>query len=106
LCIIEPGTKPPDHVLRRASADMLSSHAAHLKCIGIAVEGEGFWAAMTRGVLIGMSVLMPERTRRETFSDVPGALRWIQQYLPTISVEGAARFIESARGRVDTTSTS
>jgi len=97
MCIIEAGTKPPDNVLRRASADMLTSHGDKVKCIACVLGAEGFWAAMTRSVLIGMGILMRRLPPATAFSDVPSALEWMNGYLPTPILESSAAFIESAR---------
>ncbi|WP_394839129.1 serine/threonine protein kinase [Pendulispora rubella] len=97
MCIVEAGTKPPDNVLRRASADMLASHGDKVKCVAIVLEGEGFWAAMTRSVIIGMGLLLPRLLPSSAFSSVGSALEWMSSYVAVPMLEGGTSFIENAR---------
>src|ERR1700722_19753412 len=54
LCVIEPTAKPPNDDLRVASTRMIEGHGTHLACVAVVIEGEGFRAAITRGVISGM----------------------------------------------------
>ncbi len=100
LCIIEPGTKPPDDVLRRASSEMITGHLGRLKCAAPVIEGTGFWAAMTRSVLVGMELVVFRKMPASAFSDVAGALQWMRRYIP-IDPAMAAAFIEEVRSQLD-----
>lgn len=83
LCVIEPTSKPPDDELRRASAAMVATHQDRLKCIGVVIEGQGFRAAITRGVLSGMVLLLPNRKVPVSYlSTVAEAADSIDQHFP------------------------
>jgi hypothetical protein len=95
LCVIEPTAKPPREELRQASIRMIASHGARLKCVAVVIEGEGFGAAITRGVISGMAHLRSRKNPASAFSDVRAALRWIHPFIP---VEPIAQIVVS---RVD-----
>jgi hypothetical protein len=91
LCVIEPTSRPPDDELRRASADMIAEHESSLRCVGVVIEGEGFRAAVTRGVLSGMVLLLPNRKVPVSYASTVGeATNWIGQYFP---VQSTASFV-------------
>ncbi len=90
LCIIEPSATPPNDKLRRASTDMVAAHGNKLKCVAVVIEGEGFRAAITRGVIGGMALLLPRRTPSTTFAKIPDALAWMQQH---VTIESPVRVI-------------
>jgi hypothetical protein len=104
MCVIEPTAKPPRDELRRSSTQMIASHGARLKCVAVVIEGEGFGAAITRGVISGMALLHTRQTPADSFSDVRTALRWIHDYIPieTIAHVVAAR-VEELRILLDAT---
>jgi tRNA A-37 threonylcarbamoyl transferase component Bud32 len=82
LCVVEEGTRPPDAELRRASVAMVASHAARLRCLACVIEGSGFGAAVTRSVLGGMALALPnQRPPRQAFSTVKAAAPWLNTYL-------------------------
>jgi hypothetical protein len=57
---------------------MIASLSGKLRCVALVIEGSGFRAALTRGVLVGMSLLLPNRHAPVSyFSDVIGAAAWI-----------------------------
>jgi hypothetical protein len=83
LCVIEPTSKPPDDELRRASAEMIGEHQDRLRCVGVVIEGEGFRAAITRGVLSGMVLLLPNRKVPVSYlSSVAEAAGWMGGHFP------------------------
>jgi hypothetical protein len=82
ICIIEPSAKPPSDELRVASTRMIQEQGARLKCVAVVIEGNGFRAAITRGVISGMALLLPRRQPSSAFTTVRSALTWVQQYVP------------------------
>lgn len=82
MCVIEPTAKPPKEELRQASVQMIASHGTRLKCVAIVIEGEGFGAAIARGVISGMVYLRSRLNPGHSFSDVRAALQWMDQYVP------------------------
>ncbi|WP_394849847.1 hypothetical protein LZC95_20620 [Pendulispora brunnea] len=73
------------------------SHGAHLKCTGVVIEGEGFRAAITRGVLSGMALLLSRKVQAMAFSDTLSALKWMRSYVPIGPIDRPTTFIEQVR---------
>jgi hypothetical protein len=97
LCVIEPTAKPPDDALRKASNRMIADHGDALKCVAVVIEGEGFRAAITRGVISGMALLHPRRTPGASFSNIGEALGWIHLRVPLQSILTFSKKIEEGR---------
>jgi hypothetical protein len=77
LCIVEPGSTPPDEELRRDSAHMITAHGDRLALVAAVIEGSGFQAGLARSVLISIAMFVPEiRTKVSFFSGVAAAARW------------------------------
>ncbi len=101
LCVIEPTSDPPDDELRRASAAMIAEHQRRLRCVGVAVEGRGFRAAITRGVLSGMVLLLPNRTVPISYlSNVSEAAEWIGRHFMLQSTDEFVSGVERARAQL------
>lgn len=77
ICVIEPTAKPPSDTLRRASVEMISSHKSVLRANAVVVEGQGFSAALTRGVISGMRLVFREDTPSKVFASVAEAATWV-----------------------------
>jgi hypothetical protein len=103
LCVIEPTAKPPDDELRKASTQMVLSHGERLSCVACVIEGEGFRAAVTRGALSGMVLLLRNRKSRISFfSKIPEAARWMSGMLPMESADAFTAIVEHIRSRFPT----
>jgi hypothetical protein len=101
LCVIEPSAKPPSDELRRESTQMLEGHAERLRCVGMVIEGEGFRAAITRGVLSGMLLLMPHRKANISFfPNTRPAATWMKNYVEIASPDALATTVEEIRSRI------
>jgi hypothetical protein len=101
LIVIEPSAKPPDDALRQESTAMLESHDNRLICVGVVVEGEGFRAAITRGVLSGMVLLMRNRKSPISFfSNVRSTAKWMSTLVEIPSVEVLATTVEVIRSNI------
>ncbi len=101
LCVIEPSSKPPNDELRRAAAEMIASHGERLTSVAVVIEGSGFGAALIRGVLSGMVLVLRNRkVPISYFASVWPAARWLSEYLPLSSVEKFALSVESVRSRL------
>lgn len=87
LCVIEPTAKPPDEALRKASVEMVASHKGKLRCNAVAVEGSGFAAAITRGVISGMTLLYRHDTPAKAFATVAEAATWMGTLLQELPSE-------------------
>ena len=77
VCVIEPTAKPPNEELRRASVEMIASHKSVLRANAVVVEGVGFSAALTRGVISGMRLLFREDTPSKVFASVVESATWV-----------------------------
>ena len=98
LCVIEATSKPPEDEIRKASAEMIASLSGNLRCVALVIEGSGFRAAVTRGVLIGMSLLLPNRhVEVSYFSDVVGAVAWMSVRTPINSDEALILAVDRLR---------
>jgi hypothetical protein len=84
LCVIEADVKPPSEELRKASSEMLASHRGALCCMAGVIEGDGFRAALTRSVLLGITRLGLTRGSPQPryFANVSQASRWLCDHLP------------------------
>jgi len=100
LCVIEADTKPPNEALRRASAEMIASHGDHLKCTAVVIEGNGFWAAITRSVISGMALMVSRRVHA-VFSNISSALKWMHHHVPVGSINATTHFVEDLRKELD-----
>lgn len=81
MCIVEPGSKPPNDELRRASAHMIEAHDTALACVAAVIEGSGFQAAITRSVLTAISLFLPRsKTRIGYFSNAMDAALWAREH--------------------------
>jgi hypothetical protein len=101
LIVIEPSCKPPDDDLRHESTAMLESHGNRLTCVGVVVEGEGFRAAITRGVLSGMVLLMRNRKSPISFfSNVRSTAKWMSTHVEIPSVDYVASIVEEVRSNI------
>jgi hypothetical protein len=106
LCVIEPTapSPPPSDELRRASADMIASYRDGLGCVAVVIEGEGFRAALTRGILQGMKVLLPKRVAPIAFfSSVRKAVAWMGKFVPIGPPADFAASVEYLRSHLDAT---
>jgi hypothetical protein len=101
LCVVEASAKPPEDDLRRASAQMVLSHAERLKCVACVIEGEGFKAAITRGALSGMVLLLRNRkTQISFFANVRSGAQWMSKYIEIPSAEELVSTVETIRSRL------
>lgn len=77
LCVVEPGAKPPDEELRKASAQMIAAHGDRLVLAAAVIEGSGFQASVARSVLTTIAMFVPGlRTKVSFFSSVNDAAPW------------------------------
>ena len=72
--LIAAGLPLADAEAREALREIMKQHAGALACAGTVLDGTGFWASATRGMLVGLQVLAPARTlpTRTSPSSSPG----------------------------------
>jgi hypothetical protein len=102
LCVVETTSKPPEDDLRNASAKMIVNLGDRLKGTAVVIEGEGFMAAINRGVLTGM-VLLTQRSRKSpiaVFGTVTDGARWLGQHIALPPLDELVSTIEHIRSRL------
>jgi hypothetical protein len=101
MCVIEANAKAPDDELRRASTEMIVSHEGHLHCVACIIEGEGFRAAINRGVVAGMFLLARHRrTQASVFATVTESVPWIGRFIALPAGDDLTSSVESIRSRL------
>jgi|HubBroStandDraft_6_1064221.scaffolds.fasta_scaffold70676_2 hypothetical protein len=101
LIVIEDRVTPPSEELRHKSTEMLKSHGESLRCVGCVIEGNGFRAAITRGVLSGMILLMRNsKSKVSFFADVPSAAAWMGAYVNLPSVDALTSMVKGIRAEL------
>ena len=101
LCVIETSSSPPQEDLRKASAQMIVNLGDRLKGTAVVIEGEGFMAAINRGVLTGIVLLT--RSRRSPFAvfgTVTEGARWLSQHIALPPLDELVSTIEHIRSRL------
>jgi hypothetical protein len=100
LCVVEQSAKPPGEELRRASTQMVQAHGEHLKAVACVIEGDGFKAAIGRGALASMILLLRnKKSPVSVFAQPREALRWTASHIPVGSVEELTKTIEAIRSK-------
>jgi hypothetical protein len=78
IMVVEQGTTPPGEEMRKASIEMISALSDRLSCIACVIEGAGFRAAVTRSVLSGMRLLLPNlKTAVKFMASMTDAAAWV-----------------------------
>lgn len=97
LCLVEPGTEPPDDDIRKASSTMVSGHGANLKAVAIVIEGTGFKAAISRTVLSGIVFLIRSPSPIKYFEAASSSAAWLSQFVPVGNLSHFVEQLELAR---------
>ncbi|MFM2418971.1 MAG: hypothetical protein RL385_3694 [Pseudomonadota bacterium] len=98
LCVVEPTTSPPDEAMRRAAVEMLRAASADFVAVAAVVEGDGFKAAMVRGVLTAMQRFLGFKDLPvRYFGDVHSAAAWLACGFCTAPGASIARATEELR---------
>lgn len=97
LCLVEPGTEPPDDEIRKASSAMISGHGENLKAVAIVVEGTGFKAAISRTVLSGIVFLIRSPSPIKYFESAASGAAWLTQFVPVGNLQQFVEQVEVAR---------
>jgi hypothetical protein len=100
LCLVEATAKAPEDELRRASSQMVQVHGEQLKCVACVIEGQGFKAAINRGALAGMVLLLRnKKTAVSVFAQLREAARWMAGHIEMRSVDDFTRTVEDIRSK-------
>jgi hypothetical protein len=95
LCIVEPGSEPPDEDVRKASSEMVSAHGTNLKCVALVIEGTGFRAAITRSVLSGIVLVIRSPAPVKYFDTPSSAAEWMRD---RVDIHPMSTFIRQVEG--------
>jgi hypothetical protein len=98
LCLVEPGTEPPDDVIRKASSTMISGHGQDLRAVACVIEGSGFKAAISRTVLSGIVFLIRSPSPIKYFESPASGAAWLAQFVPIGNLNNFVQQLELARG--------
>jgi hypothetical protein len=82
VCLVRTSAKPPDDEMRRASVKMVEGLATRIAAVAIVIEGEGFLAAINRGVVAGMLLLARNLpTPVSVFAAVADVPHWLRRHI-------------------------
>jgi hypothetical protein len=89
---------------REALSVLMKRHGAALACAGTVIEGSGFWASATRGVVVSLQLLAPTSLAMRTCARVSELMAWMpkqhaQRTGITLDARELERAIEDARTR-------
>jgi hypothetical protein len=78
LCVIEPVTESPSEELRTEASRLLAALSSRIRNMAYVVEGDGFRAAIIRGVLSSIELLRGKRAfPSRYFAETSAASRWL-----------------------------
>jgi hypothetical protein len=98
LCLVQSTAKPPEDDLRKASSQMIQAHVGRLKCVACVMEGEGFKAAINRGAVAGMVLLLRDRKLPvSVFAKVDAAADWMSRHMEVRSTRSLVAGVEEIR---------
>jgi hypothetical protein len=104
LCVVEPTSPVPSLELQRASGNMIAIHRARLKYVACVIEGDSMRAAIVRGVLNGMRLLVTGRIAVGFWGTVGEAAKGLSEALPIGAAEPFAECVETVRSLLPTSS--
>jgi hypothetical protein len=101
ICVIEPASEPPNQELRQKASKLLTELGPKIRCVAFVVEGNGFRAAMIRGVLSSVELLKRDKSYpTRYFGHVAHAATWIETQT-TQPATGIASGVAYMRQRMD-----
>jgi hypothetical protein len=89
---------------RDALGVLMKQHGSQLACVGTVLEGSGFWASATRGVIVGLQLMARNMFAMRTCATVSELVDWMPKPHTArtgiaLEPKAFARAIEDARGR-------
>lgn len=78
---IESGAGLPTPEARQGLSEIAKKYAKHLHCVGVMLEGSGFWASALRSALTGIVLLSPRDYPLRFVSDTPELVAFVVQEL-------------------------
>jgi hypothetical protein len=88
---------------REALGVLTKRHGAAIACAGTVIEGSGFWASATRGVVMSVQFVAPTSLAMRTCARVSELMGWLpkphaQRTGVTLEPQALERAIEDTRG--------
>jgi hypothetical protein len=62
---------------RQALGALMKQYGGNVACVGTVLEGSGFWASATRGVIVGLQLLAPTSFAMQTCGTVSELVEWM-----------------------------
>lgn len=75
--VISKGPALPDTETRERLSTLLQAHSASLACVGVVLDGRGFWASAVRGFLVGLRLVAPRTFAMQVFSTPEQVAEWL-----------------------------
>jgi len=75
--IIAKGPPLPEPEVRERFSELLGKNPKTLACVGVLLEGRGFWASAIRSFLVGLRVVSPRSVQMQAFSTAAEVATWI-----------------------------
>ena len=75
--VISKGPALPDSETRERLGMLLQAHSGSLACIGVILDGRGFWASAVRGFLVGLRLVAPRTFTMQVFSTPEEVAEWL-----------------------------
>jgi hypothetical protein len=75
--VIAAGLPLATNEARDALAALMKVHGAHVACVGTVLEGSGFWASATRGVIVGLQLMARNMFAMRTCATVSELVDWL-----------------------------
>jgi hypothetical protein len=98
LVVVEPHAKMPSAAVRDELARIRRTRTVALTAL--VHEGDGFSAALVRGITTSLNLLEGVGTQTHVFANIASAARWVEakapQYGSAIAIEEAARALRTS----------
>jgi hypothetical protein len=75
--VIAAGLPLATNEARDALGVLMKLHGAQLACVGIVLEGTGFWASATRGLIVGLQLMVRNLFAIRTCATVSELVDWL-----------------------------
>ena len=75
--LIDRRVRIPDAETRAVLVQLAHDTAAHIACVGVIIEGEGFWASAVRGVITGLRAITPRSAHIHAYASIAQIVDWL-----------------------------
>jgi hypothetical protein len=104
--VIAKGPPLPQPEVREKFSELLGKNPKTLACVGVVLEGRGFWASAIRSFLLGLRVLSPRSVQMQAFSTAGEVATWLvvpheQRTGLRLDARDLEKILEGARAAVE-----